>query len=92
MEQMDLMKKLAELSKLELDAAELAGFAEQMGKIMELMDRVKAFHEPEAAERPAPVVFSELREDAMQPSYPAEAVLSAAKEAENQSFIVPKIV
>jgi len=27
-----LMKKLAELSKLELDAAELAGFAEQMGE------------------------------------------------------------
>lgn len=92
MEQMDLMKKLAELSKLELDAAELAGFAEQMGEIMELMDRVKAFHEPEAAECPAPVVFSELREDAVQPSYPAEAVLAAAEEAENQSFIVPKIV
>lgn len=92
MEQIEQIRKLAELSKIELEREELELLAGQMQGVMELMDRVKTIDLPEEASRPAPLSLVELREDAVQESGFAGRTPDMASDAAQRRMTVPKIV
>ena len=82
---LNMVKYLAELSKLEYSDKELAATAEQMTDIIDLMDTVKEFD----------VVYDDtkdnLRKDEVIESMPTSKVLSNAVNT-NNCFVVPKVV
>lgn len=87
-----LTSHLAELSKLELDGAELEKMTEDMTAIVELMDKVRSFNINENPYTVEPTEYGELRADDYKDSYPTENILKNAENIKNDSFVVPKVV
>ncbi|MBQ6675699.1 MAG: aspartyl/glutamyl-tRNA amidotransferase subunit C [Ruminococcus sp.] len=91
---MDLntVKYLADLSKLEYSDEKLAKTADEMTSIMELMDTIKDIDITYDAHKDNHNVFLDgIREDTVMPSMPTEKVLSNAVNSKN-CFVVPKVV
>ena len=80
---LNMVKYLAELSKLEYSDKELAATAEQMTDIIDLMDTVK--------EIDITYYLNDLRKDEVIESMPTSKVLSNAVNT-NNCFVVPKVV
>ncbi len=89
---LEMVKYLAELGKLEFTDEALAKTAEEMTDIIELMDGVKAIDvEYDAHKDNHDVFYDKLRTDDKQPSMPTEKVLKNAVNQDN-AFVVPKVV
>ena len=91
---MDLntVKYLADLSKLEYSDEKLENTAGEMTSIMELMDTIKDIDISYDAHLDNHNVFLDgLRRDEVIPSMPTEKVLSNAVNSKN-CFVVPKVV
>ena len=91
---MDLntVKYLADLSKLEYSDEKLEKTAGEMTSIMELMDTIKDIDISYDAHLDNHNVFLDgLRRDEVIPSMPTEKVLSNAVNSKN-CFVVPKVV
>ena len=85
---LNMVKYLAELSKLEYSDKELAATAEQMTDIIDLMDTVK---EIDITQDNHDVYLNDLRKDEVIESMPTSKVLSNAVNT-NNCFVVPKVV
>ena len=89
---LNMVKYLAELSKLEYSDKELAATAEQMTDIIDLMDTVKEIDiQYDAYADNKNVYLNDLREDIKEDSFPTEKILQNAVNDENW-FVVPKVV
>ena len=89
---LNMVKYLAELSKLEYSDKELAATAEQMTDIIDLMDTVKEIDiQYDAYADNKNVYLNDLREDIKEDSFPTEKILQNAVNDEN-CFVVPKVV
>lgn len=89
---LQMVKYLAELGKLECSDKELAGFANDMTGIIELMDTIK---EIDVTYNPLKdnknIYLNDLRKDASAPSMSTEKILQNSTN-QNNCFIVPKVV
>ena len=89
---MNMVKYLAELSKLEFTDEELEKTAAEMSDIIELMDGVKGYDVTYYAHKDNHNVFLEsLRTDEKHDSMPTEKVLANAVNQDG-AFVVPKVV
>ena len=87
------VRKVALLSRLELDEAELEKQGRHLNELLAQFEKLQALDvtgiEPTSHSIP---VFNVFREDVIQPSLPREAVLKNAPESRDGCFIVPRIV
>ena len=89
---MEMVKYLAALSKLEFSDEKLGETAQQMTSIIELMDTVKEIDVTYDAYKDNHDVFlPELRTDSVIPSMETAKIVSNAKSSDN-CFVVPKVV
>lgn len=89
---LNMVKYLAELSKLEYSDNELAATAEQMTDIIDLMDTVKEIDITyDDLKDNHDVYLNDLRKDEVIESMPTPKVLSNAVNT-NNCFVVPKVV
>ena len=89
---LNMVKYLAELSKLEYSDKELAATAEQMTDIIDLMDTVKEIDITyDDLKDNHDVYLNDLRKDEVIESMPTSKVLSNAVNT-NNCFVVPKVV
>ena len=89
---LNMVKYLAELSKLEYSDNELAATAEQMTDIIDLMDTVKEIDITyDDLKDNHDVYLNDLRKDEVIESMPTSMVLSNAVNT-NNCFVVPKVV
>ena len=89
---LNMVKYLAELSKLEYSDKELAATAEQMTDIIDLMDTVKEFDVVyDDTKDNNSISYDEVRKDVAKPSFPTEKLLSNTQPSGN-CYVVPKMV
>ncbi len=89
---LDMVKYLAKLSKLNFTDEELAKTANDMTDIINIMDTIKEIditYDPYKDNKN--IYLNDLREDIAAPSFPTEKILANALNSEN-SFVVPKVV
>ncbi len=89
---LEMVKYLAELSKLEFSDEELAKTAGEMTDIIDLMDTVKEIDITyDAVKDNHNVYLNDLRQDVCAASMPTEGILQNAVNSE-KCFVVPKVV
>lgn len=89
---LEMVKYLAELGKLEFTDEALAKTADEMTDIIELMDTIKDFGlEYDALKDNHNVFLNDLRKDEKLPPMSTEKVLQNAVNSDN-CFVVPKVV
>lgn len=89
---LDMVKYLAELGKLEFSDEELEKTANEMTDIINLMDTVKEIDITyDALKDNHDVYLNDLREDVADESMPTPKVLQNAVNT-NNCFVVPKVV
>ena len=89
---LDMVRYLAKLSKLNYSEEELAKVAKDMTSIINIMDTIKDIdikYDPFADNKN--IYLNDLREDISAESFPTEKILANALNSEN-SFVVPKVV
>ncbi|MCI5752694.1 MAG: Asp-tRNA(Asn)/Glu-tRNA(Gln) amidotransferase subunit GatC [Oscillospiraceae bacterium] len=89
---LEMVKYLAKLGKLNFTEEGFEAMAEDMTDIIEIMDTIKEIditYDPIKDNHN--VYLKDLRKDEAQPSLPTEKVLQNAVNSEN-SFVVPKVV
>jgi len=88
-----LLKHLCNLSKLEVEDAELDSLAQEMGDIINLMDTItKSDYEYMQKDASDAVHFNALREDNKTASFNPDEILANAAETKNNMFSVPKLM
>jgi aspartyl-tRNA(Asn)/glutamyl-tRNA(Gln) amidotransferase subunit C len=88
-------RRIAQLSRLELTAEELARFAGQLDAVLRYvaqleeleLDGVEATSHADPRARPCPTRADELR-----PSSPREALLALAPAQDGEHFLVPRMI
>lgn len=89
---LQMVKYLAELGKLEISETELEKTAKEMTDIINLMDTVKEIDITyDALKDNHGVYLNDLREDISAPSMETEKILQNAISS-NNCFVVPKVV
>ena len=88
----NITRKLAELSKITFSDDELEVLTEEMTEIIKLMDKVKEIESDDEACRIDAVDYDDLRSDRIKESYEREKILENAEEVKGNSFVVPKVV
>ncbi|RJQ63416.1 MAG: Asp-tRNA(Asn)/Glu-tRNA(Gln) amidotransferase subunit GatC [Desulfobacteraceae bacterium] len=84
---------VADLARIEVDAAEIDAFAVQMGKIIEYVDTLNRIDtEGVPPTTHAISLTNAFREDIEAGHLDRESALSNAPEKEDGSFLVPKVV
>lgn len=89
---MEMVKYLSKLGKLNFNEEQLAKVADDMTSIIEIMDTIKEIditYDPLKDNRD--VYLNDLRKDISQESFPTEKILKNAVSSEN-CFVVPKVV
>lgn len=89
---LEMVKYLAKLGKLNFTEEGFTAMAEDMTDIIEIMDTIKEIditYDPIKDNHN--VYLKDLRKDEAQPSLPTEKILQNAVSSEN-SFVVPKVV
>lgn len=88
----DIIKQLAELSKIEFTDVELDKITADMTDIIKLMDKVRDFNTNTHTHISDTVDYKNLRADNFKPSSPSEEIIKNAKKVTGNSFTVPKVV
>lgn len=86
-----LIEHLCNLSKLSLTEEELECFTSDMEAIMKIMDSINDVEITGDIDREKGVYFKDLREDVAEESYQTDAMLSNAKQRQEDAFAVPKL-
>ncbi len=87
------VRKVARLARLELSGDEVEQFARQLGDVLEHMAALETVDVTDVppTSHPIPMGAPE-REDEIVPSLPREAALAIAPDVEDGAFRVPKVV
>ena len=89
------VKHVARLARLQLSAQEEERFAAQLGHVLEYIERLSAVDvsgvEPLSFAGDAAAGMP-LRDDATRPGLPHAQVLEQAPQADEQAFLVPRII
>lgn len=92
----ETVDRMATLARLELTVAEREALARELGLILEYVDRLRAVDTssdpPEAMVRRAGPEALALREDRVDLSLPAAAILGMAPETEGDQVRVPPVL
>lgn len=88
----DMIKKLAELSKIALSDSEEEDMKSDMAEIIGLMDKIGDIDLKKADYRAEAVNYDDLREDFIGETFETEEILKNAKKVKRNSFVVPKVV
>jgi aspartyl-tRNA(Asn)/glutamyl-tRNA(Gln) amidotransferase subunit C len=85
--------KVAKLARIEFSEAEIAGFTEELAKILDYVDQLGAADiagvEPTCFVPPS---HDPLRDDVESPSLPADRLLSNGPSVKKGHFAVPKVI
>lgn len=92
MEQSEVLR-VAHLSRLKLEPAEVEGFASQLTDILQYVEQLQAVptDDVEPMAHPAEVT-NVLRDDVVTQSLPVEAALANAPRSDGRYFLVPAIL
>lgn len=88
----DIIKQLAEISKINFTDAETDKLASDINDIIAIMDKVHDFNATLPAYTATAVNYTDLRADVYKPSCPTEEIIKNAKRLTSNSFTVPKVV
>ena len=88
----ELIKYLAELSKIELTDDEQTVMKEELNKLVEYMHLIDEVDTSSVDEEAFGELVNVFREDTVKPSLDRSDVLSAAVTKNEEAFIVPKTV
>lgn len=89
----DEVRRLADLARIDLDDAELDHLAPQLSVILESVASISEVTATDIPPMSHPVPLTNVfREDEVRPSLTAEQALSGAPAAEEQRFMVPRIL
>ena len=89
----DEVAHLADLARIDLDAAELDHLAPQLNVILEAVASIREVAGDDVPPTSHPIPLTNVvREDVVVPGLSAEQALSGAPEAEDQRFRVPRIL
>ena len=89
----DEVAHLADLARIDLDAAELDHLAPQLNVILEAVASIREVAGDDVPPTSHPIPLTNVfREDVVVPGLTAEQALSGAPEAEDQRFRVPRIL
>ena len=88
-----LVRKVANLARLELTADEEAQFTTQLGSILDYIEQLNQLDVTNVAPTTRAIDVSNVtREDILQPYPDREAILNSAPQQEGDFFRVPKIL
>ncbi len=88
-----LVRKVANLARLELTADEEAQFTTQLGSILDYIEQLNQLDVTNIAPTTRAIDVSNVtREDILQPYPEREAILNSAPQQEGDFFRVPKIL
>lgn len=87
------VKKVAELARLEFNEAQTEKFTEQMGNILEYIEKLNELN-TDNVEPTSHVldISTPLREDKVQKLLTIDEVLQNAPESEDDFFVVPQVI
>jgi aspartyl-tRNA(Asn)/glutamyl-tRNA(Gln) amidotransferase subunit C len=87
------VKKVAELARLEFNEAQTEKFTEQMGNILEYIEKLNELN-TDNVEPTSHVldISTPLREDKVQKILTIDEVLQNAPESEDDFFVVPQVI
>lgn len=88
----ELIKYLAELSKIELIYNEQTVMKDELNKLVEYMRLIDNVDTSSVDDDDFGELVNVLREDAALPSFDRDSILSAAVSKNDEAFIVPKTV
>ncbi|MBQ8300747.1 MAG: Asp-tRNA(Asn)/Glu-tRNA(Gln) amidotransferase subunit GatC [Clostridia bacterium] len=88
----DMIKRLAELSKISFTDEEMDKLASDMNDIIAVMDKVCDFNTATPMDTSTSVNYTDLRADIHKPSCPTEEIIKNAKKVAGNIFTVPKVV
>jgi len=84
--------RIARLARLQMEEAEAAALADDLGRIVDYIDQLKEVELPADAESLTYFDTDVHREDRSAESLPREEALRNAPETDGESFLVPPIV
>ena len=88
-----LVRKVANLARLELTTEEEAQFTTQLGSILDYIEQLNQLDVTNVAPTTRAIDVSNItREDILQPYADREAILNSAPQQEGDFFRVPKIL
>jgi aspartyl-tRNA(Asn)/glutamyl-tRNA(Gln) amidotransferase subunit C len=89
----EAVEHVARLARLQLGEAELERMREQLSGILEYVDKLGALDTAsvEPTSHAVPLV-NVMREDAVEPCFPREAMLTNAPDPDGEFFRVPRII
>jgi aspartyl-tRNA(Asn)/glutamyl-tRNA(Gln) amidotransferase subunit C len=83
---------VAKLARLNLTAEEAVLFQQQLGRVLEYAEKLRAPDTTAVDEADDDTLLDVLREDEPRPWFTAEEALSNAPRQANDLFVVPKVV
>ncbi|GIX04051.1 MAG: aspartyl/glutamyl-tRNA(Asn/Gln) amidotransferase subunit C [Planctomycetaceae bacterium] len=89
----EVVLKVARLARLALTEDEIRDFSQQLGRVLEYMDRLQELDTSQVEPLVHAIeITNVLREDVVCPSLPREAALANAPKTDGQYFLVPAIL
>ncbi len=89
----ETVKKVADLTRLELNEDEIIQFSNQLGAILDYMDKLNELDTSDVEPLFSPVSHcTVLREDTVSQQFSRKELLDNAPKSDGQYFIVPKIL
>ena len=89
----DVVRKVAEVARLNLSEAELTKFSEDMSSILDAFKEINKANTKDVRPTFQPVdVKNVMREDAVEPGLPQDEALANTKNKEDGFFRGPKVV
>ncbi len=87
------VKKIAHLARLEINEADIPGYAETLSSILDLVDQMAAVNTDDVEPMAHPMDASQrLREDVVTESNQREHFQSVAPATEDGLYLVPKVI
>lgn len=87
------VKKIAYLARLEINEADIPGYAETLSSILDLVDQMAAVNTDDVEPMAHPMDASQrLREDVVTESNQREHFQSVAPATEDGLYLVPKVI
>lgn len=89
----DDIKKVANLARLQLEQAEVDSMAEQIGKILNYVDKLNQLDTTGITPTThALSITNAFREDEVVPSLPQEEALKNGPDQNGEAFVVPRVI
>lgn len=88
----DEVRHVAQLARLNLDDATVVQYAEQIGQVLSYIDKLNEVDTTGVKPASAVQIVNAFREDEAKPSLSIAEVLANAPQANENEFIVPKVV